>query len=693
MAVDVSLKLNDQMSPPLQHITKALSTVISNMRQMQGLNNGAMKSAAAEVAAASRQFDMMSTASQKAAKTTKEVGDAAEKSGQKTRGLGSAIGGLINAAGGLYLVQKGMDLVKSSVTSASDFAENMSKSDEVFKGNAKTVQNWAVNANKNFGLAKNQALQATSLFGDMGTSMGLSRKEAAKMSMSLAGLAGDLSSFHNVSLDQSMTALNGVFTGETESLKQLGVVMTQDNLQAFAASKGIEKKVQDMSQAEQVELRYQYVMEHTKNAHGDFARTSDQTANSLRTFAGAVDNLKIAIGQGLIPVITPVIQGLTKMINAFTSLPTGVQKGIGAFALIGGTVGVAIAAFTRISRTVKDFKEAIGGLKAAGNLGKLLGNLKLPPQALLIAGILAAIAAAAYLVYKNWDKIKPAVDNVTNALRPAIQVMMQVINTIRGVLTPVINAIKPVVAGAINAIKSAFSQGGAAFNALKAVANVVVNAIIIAINLLALHIRVSIAIIRAAIHAAVAVFQFFKSAVVAAINRVKAVINTLKSVVNSVKNTWRSAWNGMKSVVSGFASGVVGKIKGMFSKLKSVFTNGIKAIKKKWENFKNMFKGGFNISLPRFAKGVKNFGGGPAVVGEHGPEIVTLPKGSSVIPNHESKKLVRSQAVSSAPAGSHSVSITVPKLADAIYVRSDGDIDAIANALVKKLELVAGDVA
>lgn len=692
MAVDVTLKLSDQMSQPLQHITKALGTVISNMRQMQGLNNGAMRSAAAEVATASRQLDLMSTTSAKAAKSTKAVGEAAERSGQKTKGLGSAIGGLINAAGGLYLVQKGMDLVKSSVQSASDLAENTSKSDEVFKGNAKTVQNWAKNANKSFGLAKNQALQATSLFGDMGTSMGLSRKEAAKMSMSLAGLAGDLSSFHNVSLDQSMTALNGVFTGETESLKSLGVVMTQDNLQAFAASKGIEKKIQDMSQAEQVELRYQYVMEHTKNAHGDFARTSDQTANSLRTFEGAIDNLKIAIGQGLIPVITPVIQGLTKMIDAFTGLPSGVQKGIGAFALIGGTVGIAIAAFTKVSKTVKEFKEAIGGLKTAGNLGKLFDGIKLPPQALPIVGILAAIAAAAYLVYKNWDKIKPAVDNVTNALRPAIQVMMQVINTIRGVLTPVINAIKPVVVNAINAVKSAFSQGGAAFNALKVVANFAVNMIVVAINLLALHIRVSIAVIKVAIHAAVAVFQFFKSAVVAAINRVKSVINTLKSVVNSVKATWTSAWNGMKSAVSGFVSGVVGEIKGMFTKLKNIFTSGIKAIKKKWQDFKNMFKGGFDISLPHFAKGVSNFGGGPAVVGEHGPEIVTLPKGASVIPNRESKKLVRSQTVSSAPAGSHTT-ITVPKLADAIYVRSDGDIDAIANALVKKLELVAGDVA
>ena len=123
-----------------------------------------------------------------------------------------------------------------------------------------------------------------SLFGDMGTSMGLPTDAAAKMSMSLTGLAGDLASFKNLSLDEVQTALAGVFTGETESLKRLGIVMTETNLDAYALANGFGKTTNEMTQAEKVQLRYAYIMEMTKNAQGDYARTADGTANSIRTF-------------------------------------------------------------------------------------------------------------------------------------------------------------------------------------------------------------------------------------------------------------------------------------------------------------------------------------------------------------------------------------------------------------------------
>ena len=113
---------------------------------------------------------------------------------------------------------------KSAVNAASDMEENLNKVDVAFGKSADKVKAWADTATESFGLSKNQALEATSLFGDMATSMGLPQDAAADMSTSLAGLAGDLASFKNIDVEQAMTALNGVFTGETESLKTLGVV-------------------------------------------------------------------------------------------------------------------------------------------------------------------------------------------------------------------------------------------------------------------------------------------------------------------------------------------------------------------------------------------------------------------------------------------------------------------------------------
>lgn len=128
---------------------------------------------------------------------------------------------------------------KSMVDAASDFDENLNKISVAFGDSADDVKAWADTATESFGLSMNQALEATSLFGDMATSMGISQSEAASMSTSLAGLAGDMASFKNIGIDEAMTALNGVFTGETESLKQLGIVMTEVNLQEFADGLGL----------------------------------------------------------------------------------------------------------------------------------------------------------------------------------------------------------------------------------------------------------------------------------------------------------------------------------------------------------------------------------------------------------------------------------------------------------------------
>ena len=133
------------------------------------------------------------------------------------------------------------------------------------------------------GLAQQTALDTAALFGDMGTSMGLTKNEAADMSKALTQQAADLASFKNMNIDEVTTALNGVFTGETESLKRLGVVMTETNLERYAQEKGINKSLKAMTEAEKVQLRYNYVMEKTKNATGDYERTGGGFANQLRT--------------------------------------------------------------------------------------------------------------------------------------------------------------------------------------------------------------------------------------------------------------------------------------------------------------------------------------------------------------------------------------------------------------------------
>ena len=156
---------------------------------------------------------------------------------------------------------------------SSDYEEALNKVNVAFGDSANNVTAWSKTTLKQFGIARGTAFDMAALYGDMATSMEIPQAAAAEMSKSLVGLAGDLSSFKNIGIDQANTALAGIFTGETESLKKLGIVMTQTNLEAFAMSKGIGKSVKDMSEAEKVALRYGYVMEKSSNALGDFART------------------------------------------------------------------------------------------------------------------------------------------------------------------------------------------------------------------------------------------------------------------------------------------------------------------------------------------------------------------------------------------------------------------------------------
>ena len=207
-----------------------------------------------------------------------------------------------------------------AIKNASDLNETMNKVEVAFGNNADSVKAWGNTTIKQFGIAKGTALDMAALFGDMATGMGMNTAEASKLSTNLTGLAGDLASFKNISIDVAKTALAGVFTGETESLKQLGIIMTQTNLEQYALSKGITKSIDDMSQAELIQLRYSYVTEMSKNAVGDFARTSDSTANQQRILTETVKEQTAELGQKLLPAYNSLLSTGLKVLDWLNSL-------------------------------------------------------------------------------------------------------------------------------------------------------------------------------------------------------------------------------------------------------------------------------------------------------------------------------------------------------------------------------------
>lgn len=249
---------------------------------------------------------------------------------------------------------------KKMVSSASDYQENLNKIDVAFGKSGKVIKEWSKTAKKEFGLSRNEALESTALFGDMATSMGFTQKKAADMAKTLAGLAGDMASFKNVDVKQAMTALNGVFTGETESLKQLGIIMTQTNLEEFAAKTG--KVYKNMSQAEKVQLRYNYVLAMGKNSMGDYSETADGTANTLKTFSKSVDNLCISLGENLLPIITPIVQNMTELVDKFNSASPAVQQMSMITAGIGAAAGPALVVLGKLTQVSQSLSSGFSGI-------------------------------------------------------------------------------------------------------------------------------------------------------------------------------------------------------------------------------------------------------------------------------------------------------------------------------------------
>lgn len=329
----------------------------------------------------------------------KEIGKQIQEAGTKIMSVGKGI----TTAVTLPIVAAGTAFVNA----ASDFDENLNKVSVAFGHSTRDVYEWSRTATEQFGLSQNAALEAAAQFGDMATSMGLTEEEAAAMSTSLAGLAGDLASFKNMSVDQAMTALNGIFTGESQSLKKLGVVMTQANLEQFAEDAGLVWK--NMSEAEKVQLRYNYVLEKTRNAQGDYARTSDGTANSIRTMKATLENLSVTLGQQLLPIITPVIQkltdGITALAEKWKALSPEQQNAILTIVGIVAAIGPAIIAIGAI-------------VKGVGLLTTALGFV-LTPAGLIIAA-LAALVALGYLIVTNWETIKAKTVEIWESIKTAV---------------------------------------------------------------------------------------------------------------------------------------------------------------------------------------------------------------------------------------------------------------------------------
>lgn len=285
-----------------------------------------------------------------------------------------------------FAVKKVVDFGKQCLELGSDLQEVQNVVDVTFPHMSDQVDRFAKSAAQSFGLSETMAKRYTGTFGAMAKAFGFTEAQAYDMSTTLTGLAGDVASFYNISQDEAYTKLKSVFSGETETLKDLGIVMTQAALDQYALANGYGKTTQAMTEQEKVALRYAFVQSQLSAAQGDFARTSDSWANQTRTMSLQLQSIMGTIGQGLINLFTPVIKVINSVLGkiatlanafkSFTELLTGNKSsggsGIGSMA---AEVDSGLSGAADSAGNLADNTASVGSAakKAAKEMRSLMG--------------------------------------------------------------------------------------------------------------------------------------------------------------------------------------------------------------------------------------------------------------------------------------------------------------------------------
>ena len=302
----------------------------------------------------------------------------------KSSGIENSIKKIGKLAITAFSVKAIVNFGKECINLGSDLTEVQNVVDVTF-GNLNTeVNRFAENAITQFGLGQTVTKKYVGTFGAMAKAFNFSNKEALAMSETLTGLTGDVASFYNLSSDEAYTKLKSVFTGETETLKDLGVVMTQNALDQYALAYGYGKTTSKMSEQEKVALRYKFVLDKLNIANGDFARTSDSWANQTRVLSLRFNELKATLGQGFINIFTPIVKGINLVLsklqvlaNAFKSFTemifgnAGGDDSSNAVSNLASDASKASDSISEIGDSAKKTKKDLLGLRGIDEINNL----------------------------------------------------------------------------------------------------------------------------------------------------------------------------------------------------------------------------------------------------------------------------------------------------------------------------------
>lgn len=256
-----------------------------------------------------------------------DVESAGGKLGSSLAKVGKAV-----AVAGVALAGGFTVAAVKSVKAASDLSEQINKTSVVFGKSGKEVAAWSGGLARDFGLSSRAALEAAGNFGNMLVPMGFTRTEAAGMSKTMVELAGDMASFNNVPVADALEKIRAGLAGEAEPLRTMGVFLSDARLKAEAMAQGLYSGKGALDASAKAAATYSLILKDSKDAQGDFARTSDSLANAQRSMSASWENISASLGSKLLPAVAGAAAGIASFLDQ-------IDKAKGASAKFGVVMG------------------------------------------------------------------------------------------------------------------------------------------------------------------------------------------------------------------------------------------------------------------------------------------------------------------------------------------------------------------
>lgn len=539
--------------------------------------------------------------------------------------MGGGIAGSIKSIVGPALLTlgaaKAFGFAKDAVASFSELEDSSAAASVVFGKNMGQIIEQSKTAGKNMGLSEQQVIAAANTFGTYGKAAGLSGKELANFATEQTALAADMASFKGTSPEQAIEAIGAALRGETEPIRAYGVMLDDASLRQEALRQGLITTTKDALSPQNKTLAAQaLILKQTKDAQGDFARTSDSTANVQKTLAAESENLSAKIGGVLAPAFTAVRR---KMLEGVRGTSSFVDTVAGATPRIGMAWSGIVDIFKNGNFSGKGgLGEALGISEDDPIVGFLFtvretaiaafGGFKdtIAPLAPLVLQLFSAISPLG-LIFKSLAPVLPALAGafgsfasaMGGALVTALSVALPVLTRVSGILVDslgqIFMAVAPALVQVLGLMGTYFQQMAPVVGTLVGVVATLVGQLVSALAPILVDLATSVmpmvvSIFGAVLSAIVPVIQMIAGFLVPVVQALlpvvvfvfQAVANVIKSVMQIIQGViqvvtgiisgnWSQVWTGILNIISGVWNTIVGVIRGALGLVGSIVIAGV----------------------------------------------------------------------------------------------------------------------